>query len=108
MNNDMKSLCKEMRALRQQLMAGASTGRTKLSGEMSGVVHDSNPYSRLMALKRMGVVNNYEQIRQRSVAVVGIGGVGSVVAEMLTRCGIGKVCQSSGLHTSLIVTSTHS
>ena len=24
--------------------------------------------------------------------VVGIGGVGSVVAEMLTRCGIGKVC----------------
>ena len=55
-------------------------------------VHDSNPYSRLMALKRMGVVNNYEQIRQRSVAVVGIGGVGSVVAEMLTRCGIGKVC----------------
>ena len=25
------------------------------------------------------------------MAVVGIGGVGSVTAEMLTRCGIGKV-----------------
>jgi malate/lactate dehydrogenase len=25
------------------------------------------------------------------VAVVGVGGVGSVVAEMLTRCGIGKL-----------------
>ena len=54
-------------------------------------VVDSNPYSRLMALKRMGIVDNYEQIRSCSVAVVGIGGVGSVTAEMLTRCGIGKL-----------------
>jgi len=27
---------------------------------MSSQVVDSNPYSRLMALKRMGIVNNYE------------------------------------------------
>lgn len=47
--------------------------------------------SRLMALKRMGIVDNYEKIRELSVAVVGVGGVGSVTAEMLTRCGIGKV-----------------
>eukprot|EP00731_Ephydatia_muelleri_P019475 Em0012g300a len=46
---------------------------------------------RLMALKRMGVVQDYERIRQFSMAVVGIGGVGSVTAEMLTRCGIGKL-----------------
>jgi ubiquitin-like modifier-activating enzyme 5 len=39
----------------------------------------------------MGVVANYESIRDFSVAVVGIGGVGSVTAEMLTRCGIGKL-----------------
>ena len=32
-----------------------------------------------------------KQIRDFAVIVVGIGGVGSVVAEMLTRCGIGKV-----------------
>ncbi|KFD59485.1 hypothetical protein M514_28336 [Trichuris suis] len=58
---------------------------------MSAEVKDSNPYSRLMALKRMGIVKNYEDIRLFTVVVVGIGGVGSVVAEMLTRCGIGKL-----------------
>lgn len=47
--------------------------------------------SRLMALKRMGIVNNYERIKELTIAIVGIGGVGSVTAEMLTRCGIGKV-----------------
>ena len=45
-----------------------------------------------MALKRMGIVEDYERIRGFTVAVVGVGGVGSVTAEMLTRCGIGKVC----------------
>jgi ubiquitin-like modifier-activating enzyme 5 len=38
--------------------------------EMSAEVVDSNPYSRLMALKRMGIVNNYEEIRSFSVAIV--------------------------------------
>lgn len=32
-----------------------------------------------------------QKIRTFAVAVVGVGGVGSVTAEMLTRCGIGKV-----------------
>ncbi len=35
-----------------------------------------------------------QKIRDYSVAVVGVGGVGSVTAEMLTRCGIGKVSSS--------------
>lgn len=65
-------------------------GRAKIA-QMSSEVVDSNPYSRLMALKRMGIVDNYEKIRELCVAVVGIGGVGSVTAEMLTRCGIGKL-----------------
>jgi len=65
--------------------------------------------SRLMALQRMGIVKNYEvrptccaaggshtaafvqDIRKFTVVVVGVGGVGSVSAEMLTRCGIGKL-----------------
>jgi len=68
----------------------ATTGRTKIA-QMSSEVVDSNPYSRLMALKRMGIVENYEDIRKFTVAVVGVGGVGSVTAEMLTRCGIGKL-----------------
>ncbi|GAB2213411.1 hypothetical protein Droror1_Dr00021453 [Drosera rotundifolia] len=59
--------------------------------DMSAEVVDSNPYSRLMALQRMGIVHNYERIREFSVAIVGIGGVGSVAAEMLTRCGIGRL-----------------
>ena len=32
-----------------------------------------------------------QRIRDFSVAIVGVGGVGSVTAEMLTRCGIGKL-----------------
>jgi len=58
---------------------------------MSSEVVDSNPYSRLMALKRMNIVSDYERIRDMSVLIVGLGGVGSVTAEMLTRCGIGKL-----------------
>jgi hypothetical protein len=63
-----------------------------------------------MALQRMGVVADYERIREKTVAIVvrvsgsclhgapltavtsqGIGGVGSVAAEMLTRCGVGRL-----------------
>ncbi|KAL7112023.1 hypothetical protein ACP275_05G126700 [Erythranthe tilingii] len=68
----------------------ASVQRSKIK-DMSAEVVDSNPYSRLMALQRMGIVDNYERIRDFSVAIVGIGGVGSVAAEMLTRCGIGRL-----------------
>lgn len=39
----------------------------------------------------MGIVDNYERIRELTIAIVGVGGVGSVTAEMLARCGIGKV-----------------
>ena len=51
----------------------------------------AQPYSRLMALKSMGVVKNYDRVRDFSVALVGIGGVGVGVVEMLTRCGVGKI-----------------
>lgn len=61
------------------------------SQHMSAEVVSDNPYSRLMALKRMGIVENYEAIRGKVVVVVGVGGIGSVAAEMLTRCGIGKL-----------------
>merc|ERR1740138_2031651 len=44
-----------------------------------------------MALQRMGIVEKYEKIRDYSIIIVGVGGVGSVAAEMLTRCGIGKL-----------------
>jgi ubiquitin-like modifier-activating enzyme 5 len=44
-----------------------------------------------MALQRMGVVPDYARIRACSVAIVGVGGVGAVAAEMLTRCGVGRL-----------------
>ncbi|XP_064598161.1 ubiquitin-like modifier-activating enzyme 5 [Liolophura sinensis] len=93
-----EKLKKRVKALEEELKrekqknaeAGSTTVRQKIT-EMSSEVVDSNPYSRLMALKRMGIVDNYERIRDFTVAVVGVGGVGSVTAEMLTRCGIGKL-----------------
>eukprot|EP00808_Paulinella_micropora_P009628 g70255.t1 len=69
---------------------GSGPVRPKI-GVLSAEVVDSNPYSRLMALKRMGVVENYEEIRQVTIVIIGVGGVGSVAAEMLTRCGVGKL-----------------
>ena len=60
-----------MRNLKIQLeeakkRAGGVAPRARIE-EMSSEVVDSNPYSRLMALKRMGIVSNYEEIRKFSV-----------------------------------------
>jgi len=89
LNQKIEALQEELAAEKAK-NASLKNSRVKIS-QMSSEVVDSNPYSRLMALKRMGIVDNYEKIREYTVAVVGVGGVGSVTAEMLTRCGIGKV-----------------
>ena len=39
----------------------------------------------------MGLIENYEDITKKAVLVIGVGGVGSVTCEMLTRMGIGKL-----------------
>jgi ubiquitin-like modifier-activating enzyme 5 len=52
-----------------QLSVGAPTlaaPRARID-KMSAEVVDSNPYSRLMALQRMGIVDNYESIREKTV-----------------------------------------
>uniref|UniRef100_A0A0E0G712 Ubiquitin-like modifier-activating enzyme 5 n=1 Tax=Oryza nivara TaxID=4536 RepID=A0A0E0G712_ORYNI len=81
----LRALLRDLDALKQRPDPAA------IDRDMSSEVVDSNPYSRLMALQRMGIVDNYERIRDYSIAIVGIGGVGSVAAEMLTRCGIGRL-----------------
>ncbi|XP_026319777.1 ubiquitin-like modifier-activating enzyme 5 [Hyposmocoma kahamanoa] len=87
---ELQKLVKELKARLAAAQGDTRPARQKIE-VMSSEVVDSNPYSRLMALKRMGIVDNYEKIRDLSVAIVGVGGVGSVTAEMLTRCGIGKL-----------------
>lgn len=81
----------QIAALTSELSNYKSSHKRERIDKMSSEVVDSNPYSRLMALQRMGIVQQYERIRDKSVAIVGIGGVGSVTADMLTRCGIGKL-----------------
>jgi len=84
-----QQLEQQVKQLQQQINDGKK--RRERIEQMSSEVVDTNPYSRLMALKRMGIVENYEKIRDYSILIVGLGGIGSVAAEMLTRCGIGKL-----------------
>lgn len=88
---DNQSLLLEIAELKSEIERLKSIQTRAKINQMSEEVKADNPYSRLMALKRMGVVENYAEIRQKSVAIVGVGGIGSVAAEMLTRCGIGKL-----------------
>ena len=58
---------------------------------MEAAVVDSNRYSRLKALETFGVVESFDVVLKETVVIVGVGGVGAVVAEMLCRCGIGRL-----------------
>eukprot|EP00742_Colponemidia_sp_Colp-10_P002809 GILJ01003003.1.p1 GENE.GILJ01003003.1~~GILJ01003003.1.p1 ORF type:complete len:475 (-),score=45.19 GILJ01003003.1:171-1595(-) len=68
---------------------------------LSADVNTNNPYSRVMALKRMGAVLNYERIRNYAVAILGVGALGGAVAEMLVRAGIGKLCLVDSDHVEM-------
>jgi ubiquitin-like modifier-activating enzyme 5 len=72
--------------------AAAAAARGKID-KMSAEVVDSNPYSRLMALQRMGIVENYEKIREKTVSGVltgvvraGEGGGEVLSATQLAGC----------------------
>lgn len=48
-------------------------------------------YSRLRAIKEYGFDFDFAELKSKTVVIVGVGGVGSLSAEMLARCGIGKL-----------------
>ena len=88
---ELESLQKERDKVNKRIQELTALQYKKYSNEKRGEVKDDNPYSRLMALEKMGVVENFQQIREKRVVVVGVGGVGSVTSEMLVRCGIGHL-----------------
>lgn len=61
---------RQIEELQGKLDSLKKNARQKID-KMSSEVKDTNPYSRLMALQRMGIVSEYERIRSKSVAVVG-------------------------------------
>lgn len=68
---DVESLKRQVEELQNQLYSIKNNAQREKIEKMSSEVVDSNPYSRLMALQRMGIVQNYERIREKSVAIVG-------------------------------------
>ncbi|XP_064555799.1 ubiquitin-like modifier-activating enzyme 5 [Drosophila montana] len=88
--DELQAIIAELKSELEEQKTCTRNARERIE-RMSAEVVDSNPYSRLMALQRMNIVKDYERIRDKAVAIVGVGGVGSVTADMLTRCGIGKL-----------------
>ncbi|HMF33591.1 MAG TPA: ThiF family adenylyltransferase [Candidatus Lokiarchaeia archaeon] len=48
-------------------------------------------YNRLKNVKEFGYDIDWEELRDKTAAIIGVGGLGSVAAEMLARCGIGTL-----------------
>lgn len=39
----------------------------------------------------MGIIKDYKQIENKKVVIIGVGGVGAIVSEMMVRLGIGEI-----------------
>ena len=48
-------------------------------------------YTRLKAIKEFGYDVNWDNLKKYHTGIVGIGGLGCVSAEMVVRCGVGKL-----------------
>lgn len=51
----------------------------------------SDRYSRLRAIQEYGFDVDFSELNKKTILICGVGGVGSLSAEMLTRCGVGKL-----------------
>ena len=52
---------------------------------------EENRYTRLKSISDFGYDVNWEDLQLKKVLIIGVGGVGSIIAEMLSRCGIGEL-----------------
>ncbi|RQM12048.1 hypothetical protein B5M09_004892 [Aphanomyces astaci] len=50
-----------------------------------------NRFSHLASFRKKKIIENIEDLKQKCVAVIGLGGIGALVAEMFTRTGVGKL-----------------
>ncbi|KAH9193297.1 hypothetical protein AeNC1_004723 [Aphanomyces euteiches] len=50
-----------------------------------------NRFSHLASFRKKKIIENIDDLKEKSVAIIGLSGVGGLVAEMLTRTGIGKL-----------------
>ncbi|EDW27783.1 GL19893 [Drosophila persimilis] len=74
-----------------ELQAIIAELKTEVEEQRAVIRQSRDRIEHMSAEVRMNIVKNYERIRDKTVAIVGVGGVGSVTADMLTRCGIGKL-----------------
>jgi ubiquitin-like modifier-activating enzyme 5 len=51
----------------------------------------SDRYSRLRAIKDYGFKFDFTDLQNKIILICGVGGIGSLSAEMLARCGVGKL-----------------
>ena len=77
--------------IEEQLSEHLKTYYECFGSERIAEVRSDNPYSRLLALEKMGIVEDYKAIKEKTAVIIGVGGVGSVLGEMLVRCGMGKL-----------------
>ncbi len=54
-------------------------------------MEDENRYTRLKSLSEFGLEVDWLDLAKMNVLIIGVGGVGSVAAEMLARCGVGEL-----------------
>jgi len=48
-------------------------------------------YTRLKAIKEFGYDVDWEELKKYHIGIIGVGGLGTVSAEMAVRCGVGKI-----------------
>lgn len=70
MEGELQNLLKQKQEIEEKIQSHYRKYYSKYE-EQKETVTSENPYSRLFALKKMGIVENYEQFSQKSILIVG-------------------------------------